>query len=174
MTEPKSKLSPEEQAANIEALALTEKELKDLIDDKKQIEKRLVDLETNLYNLETTYLEDTAGFGNIIKGFDSYLNGRAIDKRRSRFFETDRIFSNSSTTTQKSIDLKEREERELLLQQQNSENEFNENEHSPIPFNKKKKRNIDLDGTFNNLGENSDSNFTVSNKRKRQRVEDEQ
>lgn len=56
---------------NIATLAKAELELSELIKRKKQLDRvgggtntqDLVNLEANLYALETTYLEETAGFG---------------------------------------------------------------------------------------------------------------
>ncbi|KAL3895335.1 MAG: hypothetical protein SGCHY_004762 [Lobulomycetales sp.] len=113
--------------ANQAALAKAELELSDLIKKKKQLDKDLVNLESNLYALESTYLEETAGFGNIVRGFDQYLSGRSADKRRPpRIQEKDRIFSQSSATLPRSLEIKEREVQQQQQQQQHAQSQFQE------------------------------------------------
>lgn len=73
---------------------------------KRQIDEQLANLEEQIYKLETSYLEDTSGAGNIIRGFDNWVKGvvigndrRADDRKgRTRVRDEDRIFSNSSIT----------------------------------------------------------------------------
>ncbi|KAJ3201176.1 Chromatin modification- protein meaf6 [Dinochytrium kinnereticum] len=86
-----------------------EKELIELLNRKKQVDKALSTLESNLYTYEGSYLEDTQQHGNIIKGFDGYLSSRN-DKRKMKFNDSDRIFSMSSVTYMKSLEMRQREE----------------------------------------------------------------
>lgn len=75
---------------------------------KKQIDEQLATLEEQIYKLESNYLEDTSGAGNIVRGFDNWVKGVVIgtDNRRgddrkgarTRVRDEDRIFSNSSMT----------------------------------------------------------------------------
>ena len=46
------------------------KEIDELLEKKSQIEKSLLKLEKQIYNLETSYLEDANQIGNLVKGWD--------------------------------------------------------------------------------------------------------
>lgn len=88
------------------------KELIDLLNKKKQIDRTLVSLEASIYAFEGSYLEDTATTGNIIRGFDSYLKAQPTSYGSSRHkkvqvSESDRLFSLSSSTYTKSLQLKQ-------------------------------------------------------------------
>ncbi|KAF9338067.1 chromatin modification- protein eaf6 [Podila minutissima] len=72
-------------------------ELNDLISRKKIVDRNLAGLENSIYAFEGSYLEDTQHGGNIIRGFDGYINTKA-DKSRVKYAESDRLFSMSSTT----------------------------------------------------------------------------
>lgn len=60
-----------------------------------------------MYQMEESYLKDTQAVGNLIAGFDG-LYGPRNDRRRNRTtnVDHDRIFSQSSSTYQKSLELK--------------------------------------------------------------------
>ena len=80
--------------------------LRGTLTKKRQIDEQLAALEENIYKLETSYLEDTSGAGNIVRGFDNWVKGVVIGndrrgddrKARTRVRDEDRIFSNSSMT----------------------------------------------------------------------------
>ena len=99
------------------------RDLRDTLIKKSLLDKKLSDLEDQIYRQETAYLEDTSA-GNIIRGFDNYikssstaptlssaatgLNGIGVggaggggggtaSRRKSNIFEQDRVFSRSST-----------------------------------------------------------------------------
>ncbi|RKP36129.1 histone acetyltransferase subunit NuA4-domain-containing protein, partial [Dimargaris cristalligena] len=82
-----------------EILQDAEKELNDLLARKRQVDRNLANLEASIYAYEGTYLEDTHQ-GNIVRGFDGYLANRN-ERKRHKFSEGERIFSNSSSTYQK-------------------------------------------------------------------------
>ncbi|KAF2221753.1 histone acetyltransferase subunit NuA4-domain-containing protein [Elsinoe ampelina] len=73
---------------------------------KRALDEQLASLEEHIYKLETNYLEDTSGAGNIVRGFDNWVKGVVVGndrrgddrKARARVREEDRIFSNSSMT----------------------------------------------------------------------------
>ncbi|KAG0089800.1 chromatin modification- protein eaf6 [Podila epicladia] len=81
-------------------------ELNDLISRKKIVDRNLAGLENSIYAFEGSYLEDTQHGGNIIRGFDGYINTKA-DKSRVKYSESDRLFSMSSTTFTKALQIKE-------------------------------------------------------------------
>ncbi len=87
---------------------------------KRQIDRALIDLESRIYTFEGSYLANTAASGgNIVKGFDTYLKSHqpanaslAAIARGSGGAGTgaevnpeDRIFSNSSSTFERSVEL---------------------------------------------------------------------
>jgi len=74
----------------------------ELQDRKIHIEEELARVETQLYDLEGTYLEETLEMGNILRGWDGYLgtqNSSGAIRRINRFRESDRLFSASSVTS---------------------------------------------------------------------------
>ncbi|KAF9170495.1 Chromatin modification- protein meaf6 [Mortierella sp. AD011] len=81
-------------------------ELNELMTRKKLVDRNLAGLENSIYAFEGSYLEDTQHGGNIIRGFDGYINSKA-DKSRVKYSESDRLFSMSSTTFTKALQIKE-------------------------------------------------------------------
>ncbi|KAJ3328367.1 hypothetical protein HDU76_010095 [Blyttiomyces sp. JEL0837] len=79
--------TPENTAAT--QLSEAEKELMELLNRKKQVDKTLL--------------------GNIIRGFDGYLSNRN-DKRKQKFNDSERIFSLSSVTHLKALEMRQRDE----------------------------------------------------------------
>ena len=79
-----------------------EKKLHSLVNSKRNCEKKLLSIESHLFTLEVSYLNET-NFGNLVKGFDGYIGLR--QERKRRVTESDRIFSGSSVGF-KPIDLK--------------------------------------------------------------------
>jgi len=71
---------------------------------KKQLDEQLAALEDNIFKLETSYLEETSGAGNVVRGFDNWVKGVVVGnekgrddrKARARVRDEDRIFSRSS------------------------------------------------------------------------------
>ncbi|KAH9315174.1 hypothetical protein KI387_023801, partial [Taxus chinensis] len=68
--------------------------------EKLQEELRLV--EKQVYDLETSYLQDSSQCGNVLKGFEGFLSStkNTANLKRSRKFQPeDRLFSLSSVTS---------------------------------------------------------------------------
>ncbi|KAJ1678025.1 chromatin modification- protein eaf6, partial [Spiromyces aspiralis] len=118
--------SPKDKASR-KALKEAEEECMRLLEKKKQLDKALVgavvadicgiqwadramladmlhsyfvqiNLEASIYDFETSYFENTAGEGNIVRGFDGYLTTNKPDKKRHQVKDWERIFSHSSVT----------------------------------------------------------------------------
>ncbi|EAU86098.1 hypothetical protein CC1G_07177 [Coprinopsis cinerea okayama7 len=83
------------------------RELTQAIPRKRLIDKQLAQIELQIYNLEASYLTETAAHsgGNIIQGFEGYLKNQTATRKKYEVGDQDRVFSNSSTTYQKSLDL---------------------------------------------------------------------
>ncbi|KAF5360684.1 hypothetical protein D9756_004864 [Leucocoprinus leucothites] len=83
------------------------KELLSALPKKRAIDKQLAQIEAQIHNLEATYLNETAQHsgGNIIHGFEGYLKNQTTGRRKYEISEQDRIFSNSSLTVAKSLEL---------------------------------------------------------------------
>ncbi|KAK7056903.1 chromatin modification-related protein eaf6 [Paramarasmius palmivorus] len=88
------------------------KTLLEALPKKRQLDKKLAHVEVQIYNLEGTYLTETAAHsgGNIIQGFENYLKNQTTARRRYDAAEHDRLFSSSSLTMQKSLSLMAEEE----------------------------------------------------------------
>jgi chromatin modification-related protein EAF6 len=80
-------------------------ELKNTLTKKRQLDEKLQRLNEDIYKMESSYLEDTNGAGNIVRGFDAWVKGvvvggdkKSVDDRkaRTRVRDEDRIFSQSS------------------------------------------------------------------------------
>ncbi|KAL5524704.1 EAF6 [Sanghuangporus sanghuang] len=83
------------------------KELIQALQKKRLVDRQLAQLEVQIYNFEGSYLSETAQHsgGNIIQGFDGYLKTQSVGRRRHEPTDADRVFSNSSLSYQKSLDL---------------------------------------------------------------------
>jgi hypothetical protein len=88
-----------DQEFTLEDLKQAETQLKELLKKKQQMLKNLDTIENSLYNLETSYIEES-NYGNILKGYEAFLSSRT-PSRRHRPMDSDRIFSRSSITFQK-------------------------------------------------------------------------
>ncbi|KAI0395828.1 NuA4-domain-containing protein [Xylariaceae sp. FL0594] len=72
--------------------------LKELLHNRKVIERQLVAQEQSILQKETEYLESTP-YGNIIAGFDGYIKGSAnatAQRKRTGLIDQNRVFSRSS------------------------------------------------------------------------------
>jgi chromatin modification-related protein EAF6 len=63
-----------------------------------RLRTELSQIEKQIYDLETTYLEETKDFGNIFTGWDAYLAPDKVKQRKNVLLE-DRQFSLSSVTS---------------------------------------------------------------------------
>ena len=89
-------------------------QLKEGLERKRQTDRDLTDLESQIYLYEGSYLMTTAlSGGNVIRGFDSFVKagaGLAPTSRAATNAQTpateDRMFSTSSATYQRSLALK--------------------------------------------------------------------
>jgi len=97
----------ESSAQAREIYVKTKQELTEALAKKRELDKQLMQCEVNIYNFESAYLTETAGTGggNIIQGFEAYLKNQNVNKRRAEITEGDRMFSFSSSTCNKSLEL---------------------------------------------------------------------
>ncbi|KAL7417730.1 histone acetyltransferase subunit NuA4-domain-containing protein [Mrakia frigida] len=77
---------------------------------KRAVDKQLASIEGKIYAFEGSYLEESSNTGgNIVKGFDGYLKAPptgGAHKKRYEVTDADRLFSGSSLTYGKSLELK--------------------------------------------------------------------
>ena len=72
----------------------------------KTIMKELETTESRIFSLEKIYLEETSGYGNMIKGWDSILNFKhhrqntIMQSKKIKINDKDRLFSLSSVTSE--------------------------------------------------------------------------
>ncbi|TFA98571.1 Chromatin modification-related protein eaf6, partial [Trichoderma ghanense] len=72
--------------------------VRDLVDRRRQLERRLAAMEESIMQKESAYLDSTPN-GNIITGFDNYMkgtSGAAAQRRKTGPPEQNRVFSRSS------------------------------------------------------------------------------
>ncbi|KAK4952398.1 hypothetical protein LTR10_009204 [Elasticomyces elasticus] len=80
--------------------------LRQTLDKKRKLDESLAAIEDQIFKSEGAYLEETAGSGNIVRGFDGWVKGVQVggrgggdsrdERRRGRVRDEDRIFSRSS------------------------------------------------------------------------------
>ncbi|KAH7096715.1 NuA4-domain-containing protein [Auriculariales sp. MPI-PUGE-AT-0066] len=89
-----------------QAYETARKKLIEALNKKRAADKALIQIETQIYHFEGSYLAETAQHngGNIITGFDGYLKNQGGARRRLETTDSDRIFSFSSKTALESLD----------------------------------------------------------------------
>eukprot|EP01035_Chromulina_nebulosa_P019875 gene19875-25827_t len=65
---------------------------------RNELKTELQQIEKQIYELETSYLEETKDFGNIFTGWTSYISNGKV-KPKKVIFNEDRLFSLSSVTS---------------------------------------------------------------------------
>uniref|UniRef100_A0A803KSX7 Chromatin modification-related protein MEAF6 n=1 Tax=Chenopodium quinoa TaxID=63459 RepID=A0A803KSX7_CHEQI len=76
--------------------------LASLLTKREKLQDELRNIEKQVFELETTYLQDSNHFGHVLKGFEGFLGSSksATNLKRPRKFQPeDRIFSLSSVTS---------------------------------------------------------------------------
>ncbi|KAH9729399.1 Histone acetyltransferase subunit NuA4-domain-containing protein [Citrus sinensis] len=73
-----------------------------LLSKKAKLQEELNNIEKQVYDMETSYLQDPSQCGNVLKGFEGFLSSSkntALLKRSRKFQPEDRLFSLSSVTS---------------------------------------------------------------------------
>ena len=68
---------------------------------KERLDEELKQVEKQVYDLETTYLNDSSQYGNVLKGFEGFLSQtkNTSQKKARNFKPEDRLFSLSSSSS---------------------------------------------------------------------------
>ncbi|KAI0297728.1 NuA4-domain-containing protein [Russula brevipes] len=87
-------------------IMMAKKELVQALMKRRALDKQLAQIEVQIHALEGQYLVETSAHsgGNIIHGFDGYLKNQ-VTKKRYELSDADRLFSTSSLTYQRSLEL---------------------------------------------------------------------
>jgi chromatin modification-related protein EAF6 len=77
--------------------------LRTLLQRRAQLEEDLKSTEKQIFDMEENYIDDTHHYGNVIKGWEGFLNAKPKQQhmRKTKIIEKDRIFSGSSATCPK-------------------------------------------------------------------------
>lgn len=76
--------------------------LTSLLGKRQKLQEELRSIEKQVYELETSYLQESSNFGNIWRGFEGFLSStkNTTNLKRSKKFQLeDRLFSLSSVTS---------------------------------------------------------------------------
>ncbi|XP_021898456.1 chromatin modification-related protein MEAF6 [Carica papaya] len=76
--------------------------LASLLGRRAKLQEELRSIERQVYDMETSYLQDPSQCGNVLKGFEGFLSSSkntALLKRSRKFQPEDRLFSLSSVTS---------------------------------------------------------------------------
>ncbi|XP_044491733.1 chromatin modification-related protein MEAF6-like isoform X1 [Mangifera indica] len=91
-------MDPEGQRTPASASAL----MASLLSKRTKLLEDLRNIERQVYDMETSYLQDPSQCGNVLKGFEGFLSSSkntALLKRSRKFQPEDRLFSLSSVTS---------------------------------------------------------------------------
>lgn len=75
---------------------IIEGDAKTIQNEERRLREELARVEKQIYHLETSYLENTAQIGNLVRGWGEVSTSRSNQKRKIR--PEDRIFTQSSAT----------------------------------------------------------------------------
>ncbi|ONK66307.1 uncharacterized protein A4U43_C06F6340 [Asparagus officinalis] len=72
-----------------------------LVGKREKLKEELRMIERQVYDLETSYLQESSQYGSVLKGFEGFLSlSKSTNMKRSRKFQPeDRLFSLSSVTS---------------------------------------------------------------------------
>ncbi|XP_019059482.1 PREDICTED: chromatin modification-related protein MEAF6-like [Tarenaya hassleriana] len=73
-----------------------------LLSRRAKLQDELRGIERQVYDMETSYLQDPSQCGNVLKGYEGFLSSSkntALLKRSRKFQPEDRLFSLSSVTS---------------------------------------------------------------------------
>ncbi|TYI20575.1 hypothetical protein ES332_A07G247800v1 [Gossypium tomentosum] len=74
-----------------------------LLSRRAKLQEELGNIERQVYDMGTSYLQDTGQCGNVLKGFEGFLSSSnkntALSKRSRKFQPEDRLFSLSSVAS---------------------------------------------------------------------------
>ncbi|KAJ6797186.1 chromatin modification-related protein MEAF6-like [Iris pallida] len=72
-----------------------------LLSKREKLNEELRSIERQVYDMETSYLQDSNQCGSVVKGFEGFLSlSKSTNMKRSRKFQPeDRLFSLSSVTS---------------------------------------------------------------------------
>ncbi|XWS46969.1 hypothetical protein CRYUN_Cryun14cG0113500 [Craigia yunnanensis] len=76
--------------------------LASLLSRRAKLQEELRNIERQMYDMETSYLQDPSQCGNVLKGFEGFLSSSkntALLKRSRKFQPEDRLFSLSSVSS---------------------------------------------------------------------------
>ncbi|KVH91447.1 chromatin modification-related protein MEAF6 isoform X1 [Cynara cardunculus var. scolymus] len=76
--------------------------LSSILSKRQKLQEELRTIEKQVYELETSYLQESSNFGNVWKGYEGFLSSSkntANLKRSRKFQHEDRLFSLSSVTS---------------------------------------------------------------------------
>jgi len=126
---------------------LSSMDVDELINRKLQLEQELAKLERQIYNLETSYLENTSNspLGNLVTGWGDFENARSLHdattkKKQLSIPDEHRIFTNSSATAAKHINQLKKPAVNNNNNNNNSNNNNTSNRASKQKLSKKKNR----------------------------------